>query len=206
MSIAFVYETTNLINSKTYTGSTGNDLLNGSTYKGSGKALLKAVAKYGRENFSVKILAICPDRQFAYVIEEEIVGDGWTASTNYNLERPKRCRRQPHDQSGANNPMYGKTHSEDARRKISEASRSYKRKPVSAETRKLISEIRKGKPRSEATRRKISRANVGNAKACKKCVIDGIHFNSQTEAAEYFDTYPAKIRRWINNGGNSVDS
>ena len=54
---------------------------------------------------------------------------------------------------GENNAMWGKPCSEETRKKISEANKG--------KTRKKISEARKGKPLSEETRKKISEANLG---------------------------------------------
>ena len=62
------------------------------------------------------------------------------------------------DNSGTNNPMYGRNHSEEAKKKMSEAS---KRINLSDETRKKMSESRKGKKRSEETRKRMSEANKG---------------------------------------------
>lgn len=59
---------------------------------------------------------------------------------------------------GINNPMYGRTHSEETRRKISIGNKG---KIISEETRKKMSEARKGKILSEEHRRKISEANKG---------------------------------------------
>lgn len=54
--IAIIYKTTNLINGKWYIGkhTKGNP-----DYLGSGVALLRAIKKYGKENFSREILAEC---------------------------------------------------------------------------------------------------------------------------------------------------
>ena len=70
------------------------------------------------------------------------------------------------------NGMDGKYHSEESKKKISEAIRkcwnnstckynSLKRKPKSAETRQKISEFHKGKPLSEETKNKISKTLKG---------------------------------------------
>lgn len=59
---------------------------------------------------------------------------------------------------GIDNPMYGKHHSNKARRKISEANKG---KEITNETRKKISEANKGREVSEKTRRKISEAKTG---------------------------------------------
>lgn len=64
---------------------------------------------------------------------------------------------------GEKNPMYGKTHSEETRRKISEAAKN-----ISDETRQKMSEAKKGennpffgKHLSEETRQKMSEAKKG---------------------------------------------
>ena len=47
--------------------------------------------------------------------------------------------------TGNKNPMHGKKHSDESRRKISEAKKGKKRKPFTEETRRKMSEVRKGK-------------------------------------------------------------
>lgn len=54
----YIYITTNLINGKKYIGQHRSNKLDHS-YLGSGKALTEAVIKYGKENFSTKILCEC---------------------------------------------------------------------------------------------------------------------------------------------------
>lgn len=60
--------------------------------------------------------------------------------------------------SGAKNPMFGRHHSEEARRK-NRASHLGKR--FSEETKKQLSEMRLGKPKSEVMRRNLSNARLG---------------------------------------------
>lgn len=54
----FIYITTNMINGKKYLGQKKFDC-HSSSYIGSGKALKKAIHKYGRENFSRSIVCFC---------------------------------------------------------------------------------------------------------------------------------------------------
>ena len=54
----YVYETINLINGKKYIGKHVSNSFD-SNYYGSGKNLIKAFNKYGKENFSIKILKEC---------------------------------------------------------------------------------------------------------------------------------------------------
>ena len=54
----YIYETTNLINNKKYIGKHVSECFD-VKYKGSGKALKRAIKKYGFENFDCKILKEC---------------------------------------------------------------------------------------------------------------------------------------------------
>ena len=66
---------------------------------------------------------------------------------------------------GSSNPMFGKHHSAETRKKISEARKGENNpmfgKHISEETRKKISEANKGKHHSEETRKKMSDALKG---------------------------------------------
>jgi len=52
----YIYETTNLVNGKTYIGKKKGDF--DSTYYGSGTILQRALEKYGKENFEVIMLSV----------------------------------------------------------------------------------------------------------------------------------------------------
>ena len=60
--------------------------------------------------------------------------------------------------TGENNPMFGKTHSEETKKKLSELNKG---KTHSEETKKKLSELNKGKIINDETRRKISNAKTG---------------------------------------------
>ena len=59
---------------------------------------------------------------------------------------------------GKNNPMYGKHHSEETKKKMSEARKGRK---LSEETKRKLSEALKGRKCSEETKRKMSEAKKG---------------------------------------------
>jgi len=67
----------------------------------------------------------------------------------------KHTARSRHDMSGSNNPMYGKTHSVEAREKIRAARLG---KKPSAETRARMSSAHRGKPKTPGWRVAISAA------------------------------------------------
>ena len=84
------------------------------------------------------------------------------------MKRPEVRRKQSESMKGENNPMYGKTHSEETKRKISENNamkRPEVRRKISgensptkrSEVRQKMSEARTGKTHSEETKRKISK-------------------------------------------------
>lgn len=58
----YVYITTNLVNNKKYIGQHTSEKFD-SKYHGSGVILLKAIKKYGVENFSTEILTRCDNRK-----------------------------------------------------------------------------------------------------------------------------------------------
>lgn len=62
---------------------------------------------------------------------------------------------------GENNPHFGKKHSEEARRKISEALKGKKRPPFSKETKRKMSLASKGKKKSKEHRIKIGESHKG---------------------------------------------
>jgi type I site-specific restriction-modification system R (restriction) subunit len=79
-----LYKTTNLINGKIYVGvSNGNNSL----YKGSGTALIKAIKKYGNQNFKREILETFDNEYAAYSREAEVVNSEFIANPNtYNIK------------------------------------------------------------------------------------------------------------------------
>ena len=58
--VGYIYKTTNLINGKIYIGQhrVNNDVID-KNYFGSGKLLLEAIKKYGKENFKCEIIEWC---------------------------------------------------------------------------------------------------------------------------------------------------
>lgn len=123
-----IYKTTNLINGKFYVG---KDEKNNPDYYGSGLILNKAIEKYGKENFTKEILETClskeelNEREIYWISKLNATIDGYnialggaggdTYSMNPNLHNIKEKL------TGENNHFYGRKHSEETKRKISES-------------------------------------------------------------------------------------
>lgn len=71
--IWYCYETVNKINGKYYRGKSGSEDPEHDGYLGSGPALKKAIAKYGKDKFTKSILATFNTEQEAYDYESQIV-------------------------------------------------------------------------------------------------------------------------------------
>ena len=187
----YIYETTNLINGKKYIGQKKSDVFLDTKYLGSGTILNKAINKYGKENFKIKLIEICSNRE--ELNEREVYwisyynavkdknyynigagGTGWNNSFLYKTkeERSKiisKASKELYIKNGKTNfgdGMLGKHHSEETKRKMSISAIG---KKVSEETRQKLSESHKGKVSSrkgvclsEETKRKISDTLKGN--------------------------------------------
>ena len=106
----YIYLTTNKINNKKYIGQhKGSPTDN---YFGSGTTILKAIAKYGKENFTKEILCFCETREEADQKEKEYIqlynaveskdfynnaeggagGDGWCACHRWAEQHPEEAK------------------------------------------------------------------------------------------------------------------
>lgn len=173
----FIYKTTNLINGKIYVGQSSKDI--DVEYFGSGRILLKAIKKYGKENFIREIIEVCCDKNELNNKEIFWINELKSCDTNigYNIS------------IGGEGGNLG----EEVNKKISEKSRirmmgnsirkgmtaPNKGVPMSEEQKKKLR-----KPKTEEHKKKLSDAKIG--KGLKKiiCLNDGTIFNSVKEAAK----------------------
>ena len=138
--IYYIYETTNLINNKTYIGQHITKDLN-DRYLGSGSYIKKAIKKYGRHNFKKEILLFAVDQNALNILERGLVTEEYIAeNTNYNLKEGGRAGGKLSE--FAKSKLRGKKHTEEHKRKISEANR---KKKHSVEVRLKMSMDRRGK-------------------------------------------------------------
>lgn len=135
MKLCGIYCIENIITGKNYIGQSVDIKRRWATHlreleknKHSNQHLQNAFNKYGRENFDFKVLLLCEQSELTRY--EQFFVDSYTPELLYNMAI--KCVDVPlfslgrrielsKNNSGENNPMYGKTHTKDARAKISKA-------------------------------------------------------------------------------------
>lgn len=165
----YIYLTTNKINGKQYVGQHIKSHFD-TKYKGSGKTLLKAFKKYGKENFECHIIDTAEsqeelnDKEFVYIelyqtieagyniIEGGVGGVPGLVPWNKGKHWDDETKLKMH------NAAVGRKVSEETKLKIGDASKGRKQ---TEETKRKISETHKGKPKSEEHKRKLSEAKLG---------------------------------------------
>lgn len=179
--------TTNLINNKKYIGQHKSSEFT-ENYKGSGTALWNAINKYGWDNFKVEMIEECQSLEELNNREAY-----WTKFYNavesdefYNLveggnqpgfsdELRIKLRKNHVDFSGSNNPMYGRHHSEETRKKMRISGRG-KHSVIAGSNHPFYGKFGKdnpnyGKKRTNETKRRMSEAydyNKHNSEETRK--------------------------------------
>lgn len=153
-----IYLVENLINGKKYVGM---DTHNNPKYLGSGTLIIKAIQKYGKENFKKSILEYCSS------IEELEVRETWWINYFNALEREDFYNLEDNRKRGIN-PFANKTpeelkiisnkiRSEERNKKIGKANSKPKPKGFGEK----IKKIHQGSKKSEETKQSISKAFKG---------------------------------------------
>jgi len=159
MIYGVVYKITNLINKKAYIGQTKRSIkerLNGHFYPGNGSKntkLYKAICKYGKENFIVETIdTACSldelnKKEIYYISLLKSIDYGYNtrpggACTEKTPSKEETKKKISAATSGKNNPMYGTKMSDSHKEKLRKINTG---KKASEKTRKLLSEIHKGK-------------------------------------------------------------
>lgn len=176
-----VYKTTCLINGKIYVGKHQTKNLNDG-YLGSGKSLLHAIKKYGKENFKVERIFLDSEEEMnefeAFVVDQEFV----SRKDTYNITLGGYGGFYYINSSGIDK-FKGKKHSKETKQKLSLVNKGRKhsnesiknmlskqnpqcpirREKISQSLKKRYrSEKCKGKKLSKEQRNKISKSLIGN--------------------------------------------
>lgn len=117
----FIYITTNLVNGKKYLGQCRYGKKGWESYLGSGKALKRAVKKYGKENFSREVIEECETPEDLIEKENHYL-DLYDAQMNENFYNIQ-------GRAYATKGFSGKTHSDSYKRKMSALYKGKKRPP-----------------------------------------------------------------------------
>jgi len=215
-----VYLITNIENKKQYVGITKFSLEERfSQHIKRGFILTEAIQKYGQQKFSIELVEEVESAERAYELEQYYIkqydtkvpngynltdgGDGifgWEASEEYRQECSERVK-QLHKEKKVG--MYGKTHSEETKKKMSAASKG-KEKPwligrkITEETREKLRQINTGRILSEETRKKISE-NHHNISGENNPMFGKKHSSETIEKIKERAKNRPK-RFWINNG------
>jgi group I intron endonuclease len=190
----YIYQTTNLINGKVYIGqATKFD----DGYLGSGRLITKAIQKYGRQNFSKRIIKYYGSR--AELNEEEI---RWIARKRKTLGTDR-----VYNLTSGGNFRDGFSHSlsEEAKRKIAISKLGTK---LSKEHREAISKTLsrnlRGKPHHRIWVRNQAKSLMKKVKVVAVKTGEELHFESRKECWTYFSkllSTPYSTIRWrtLNN-------
>ena len=162
-----VYTITCLINKKIYIGYTKHSIqhrfkqhINKSKYNVINK-FLNAIRYYGSENFRVELLISVNNKEDALKNEVRFINEYNSIKNGYNTSKggtdgstgqkkgyilseghKKNISLNHHDIKGERNPFYGKKHTEESKKKLSEA---LKGRVFTEEWREKLSEANKGK-------------------------------------------------------------
>jgi hypothetical protein len=165
---SYVYLTTNLITGKKYVGKHSYSEFD-PNYLGSGKHLKRSIKKYGKEHFSIEILAWFDTEQEAYLFEEKFINDNDVLNdpNYYNIAPGGKgfqsgTKHPNHTTNGGASFLKGRKFSEEHRRKLSQAKLG---KKLSEEHKKNIALGNTGKVMSEESRKKVSQGNLGKKRS-----------------------------------------
>jgi group I intron endonuclease len=142
--IGYIYLTTNLINNKIYIGQHQSKFFD-KNYLGTGKLILRAIKKYGKESFNVKILRRCYVKNRFDISEKELI-------KKYNSTSPKIGYNISY---GGSVPMRGRKHTTKTKNKISKS-----KKGIGWS--KALREKLTGRKHSEETKLKMSASHMGH--------------------------------------------
>ena len=213
-----IYKIENLVNGKVYIGQSVDiesrwrehkNISQRKTSKSYNYPLYKAFRKYGVENFSFEIVEECPvetlsEKEMFYInkynscvydknsygYNQSYGGDGAGAGRVLSEETKQKISKNHTNVKGENAPMYGKHHTEETKRQISESRKG----KYAGKNHPLY-----GKTVSEETRRKISIANKDSERGGKIVICENKEFSSITKCSDYYGVNRSIMGDWLNH-------
>jgi group I intron endonuclease len=191
----YIYLTTNLINNKKYIGQHKGDY--DRKYLGTGIAIINAIKKYGKENFTCEVLEYCEskekldEKEIEYIKRFNAVED----QNFYNQVEGGRGGILYERRDGEHNPFHGKTQTDYQKERVSEALKGRKRPP---EVIAKLPQNQKGYKLSEEQKKKLGKTQVILDKETNKT----FEFNSIGELVielkiSKYDYYKAKSKNQL---------
>ena len=164
----YVYITKNLINEKCYVGDHSTNNIEKDNYLGSGLLFVKAINKYGKENFKKEIIEFFPTKLEAFNAQKKYIDQfNSIAPYGYNISPTGGhgvigcCSDDTKEKLGK--IWKGRKHSQETKDKISKSKREHA-VIYTDEIRLKMSEAQKGKKASKETKEKMSTSHVGLGK------------------------------------------
>lgn len=178
----YIYETTCIPTGKKYIGlhKTSKTTIDES-YLGSGKAILRAIRKYGKENFTCRILEWCETREELNKAEVKWITyyDAYNSRDYYNLTRGG----EGHTCDPWNKGKHGV---QEWTHKMEEAFEKGRHLPASDKLKKKLSEYRRNVVVSDSTKEKLRKNQLG-----RKAINDG-------SITKY--VFPEDLTNYLENG------
>ena len=219
----YIYLTTNLINGKQYIGQHKGKI--NDSYLGSGKDIIQAIQKYGKQNFSKEILKVCESREDADFWEKYYIdlydavnnknfynlqeggtgGDGWRACQKWFTEHPEEAK-QIYQKNIERLKEWRKNNPEKFQQLVVQpmldASHQWQ-KDHPDEVAKIMKKVNKAKeewqyahPEQHKIQVDAWRKSGSDANSQKViCLTTGEIFSSQSEAARFYNIPQANISK-----------
>ena len=161
------------------------------------KYFYRAIEKYGWDNINHEIVASNLTKEEAENFEIKLISElhsnekdfGYNiangGNSNKGFSHTEEWKEQhSHYMQGENNPMYGKTHSEEVKEKIRNINKG--------------NTYRLGKGLSSETKNKIGEANTGAKNgSAKRVICENMEFGCIKDCAIYYNINPNTMRDWL---------
>ena len=221
----YIYKVTNLETGQYYIGSQYSGKKIGVNYftSSTNKAFKEGFKTYKEEKYKIEIVKAFGDPDECVHAENYMIRDHMQLKDGLCLNRMCRCGNEKIFSNAGTHPseetrkklsiaLKGTHHSEETRKKMSIAKKgthhseeakekmsiAKKGTHLPEETRKKISEALKGTHHSEEVKQKLSATMKGRPSLKKRKIsIEGVVFNSLTEASKYYNVVPSTISCWV---------